>query len=81
MSRVDPPVIDCLETWPSAYVYPRQLADLLGLKAHTVRAWCRSGRIAGAKHRSPDEHGDWLIPKAAALLLQQRLGFNTKYVA
>lgn len=70
----------CVRRW----VTPAQLSDHLGVKAATLRLWCRQGKIAGAKRRDPvgDKNaGDWMIPIEAAMLLEHRLGFDKKHTA
>ncbi len=41
--------IDDLETWPEAYVRPRQLAIYLGLSTRTITYWIEKGALPTKK--------------------------------
>ncbi|MCZ6755823.1 MAG: helix-turn-helix domain-containing protein [Gemmatimonadetes bacterium] len=47
------------------YLSVEEVAEALGLKAKTVRGWCRQGRFPGAIKSGEQDGGNWLIPADA----------------
>lgn len=68
-----------LDTYERSWVTPSQAADYLGVKAGTLRKWCRQGDVH-AYRRNPrgEQVGDWAIPITSLRLLEHRLGLTVK---
>lgn len=45
------------------YMSPREVGELFGLSAQTIRNYCKAGMFPGA--RKPSEGSVWLIPAGA----------------
>ena len=75
--KVDPLPSD-LNQCARGWVTPSEAGDRVGVKAATIRKWCREGHIV-AKRRNPTgapNAGDWMIPIASLRLLEHRLGLH-----
>lgn len=74
------PLPNDLQDFKRQWVTPSEAGDRVGVKAGTIRKWCRQGAVF-AYRRNPNgkpNSGDWAIPVASLRLLEHRMGFTVR---